>query len=120
MDVPFLRKNDISWSDDTSSAWQQMFGHTDFRVTEVYVVLKDGSGLLSRLPGDYEDLPNGSFTLGNKGDMVLYVTHRSPKDSDDWVECQSVIDDSWGRWQPGSLQIRLPELISEESVQAVC
>ncbi|MEG8642175.1 hypothetical protein U4Q25_10250 [Klebsiella pneumoniae] len=92
----FLRKNDISWSDDTSSAWQQMFGHTDYRVTEVYVVLKDGSGLLSRLPGDYEGLPNGPFTLGNKGDMVLYVTHRSPKDSDDWVECNSALDTSWG------------------------
>ncbi len=46
----YLRDHDISWSDYTYSAWQQMFGHTQYRVTEIFVYLKDGSGLLSRLP----------------------------------------------------------------------
>lgn len=55
----FLRKHNISWSDATHSAWQQMFGLTNYRVTELFVVLKDGSGLLSRLPGRFEGLPNG-------------------------------------------------------------
>lgn len=92
----FLRNNDISWSDNTSSAWQAMFGHTEYRVTEIYVYLKDGSGLLSRLPGDFEEWPNGPFTLGNTGDITLYVTHRKPKTSNKWVEQKGSLEPSWG------------------------
>ncbi|MGL9721770.1 hypothetical protein [Symbiopectobacterium sp.] len=92
----FLRKHNISWSDSTHSAWQQMFGLTDYRVTELFVVLNDGSGLLSRLPGRFEGLPNGPFTLGNKGDVILYVTHRSPASSDKWVEYGDVIHQDYG------------------------
>ncbi|BAN99671.1 hypothetical protein E05_49050 [Plautia stali symbiont] len=73
-----------------------MFGLTDYRVTEVFVVLKDGSGLLSRLPGRFEGLPNGPFTLGNNGDVILYVTHRSSANSDDWVEYGDVIHQDYG------------------------
>ncbi|KFK92761.1 MULTISPECIES: hypothetical protein [unclassified Serratia (in: enterobacteria)] len=92
----FLRHHDISWSDNTSSAWQAMFGHTEFRVTEIYVFLKDGSGLLCRLPGKYEAWPNGPFTLGNKGDITLYVTHRKSTKGKDWVEYEGLVDSSWG------------------------
>lgn len=46
-----LWNNDISWSDNTSSAWQAMFDQTGFSVTEVRVILRDGSGMMSRLPG---------------------------------------------------------------------
>ncbi|MGX8941969.1 hypothetical protein ACWWJF_18465 [Symbiopectobacterium sp. Eva_TO] len=92
----FLRKHNISWSDGTHSAWQQMFGLTDYRVTELFVVLKDGSGLLSRLPGRFEGLPNGPFTLGNNGDVILYVTHRSSANSDEWVEYGDVIHQDYG------------------------
>lgn len=99
----YLRDHDISWSDDTNSAWQQMFGHTQYRVTEIFVYLKDGSGLLSRLPGNYEEWPNGPFTLGNHGDISLYVTHRKSINGDDWVEYEGVVHQSWGAlatWVP--------------------
>lgn len=92
----FLRDHDISWSDGTSSAWQQMFDHIDYRVTEFYVIMKDGSGLLSRLPGDFEDLPAGPFALGNSGDIILYATHHSPADSEEWIKYDDVVDSSWG------------------------
>lgn len=92
----FLRQHNISWSDSTHSAWQQMFGLTDYRATELFVILKDGSGLLSRLPGRFEGLPNGPFTLGNNGDVILYVTHRSPANSDEWVEYGDVIHQDYG------------------------
>lgn len=91
-----LRKYDISWSDDTSSAWQAMFGHTQYRVTEIFVYLKDGSGLLSRLPGNYEEWPNGPFTLGNHGDISLYVTHRKSINGEAWEEYEGVVYQSWG------------------------
>lgn len=92
----FLRYHDISWSDGTSSAWQAMFDQTGFSVTEVRVILRDGSGMMSRLPGNFEDWPNGPFTLGNKGDMVLYVTHSSPSGSNEWEEYEGVVDKYWG------------------------
>ena len=91
-----LWNNDISWSDDTSSAWQAMFDQTDFSVTEVRVILRDGSGMMSRLPGNFEEWPNGPFTLGNKGDIVLYVTHSSPSGSNEWEEYKGVVDKYWG------------------------
>lgn len=91
-----LRKYDISWSDDTSSAWQAMFGHTQYRVTEIFVYLKDGSGLLSRLPGNYEEWPNGPFTLGNHGDISLNVTHRKSINGETWEEYEGVVHQSWG------------------------
>lgn len=68
----------------------------EHRVTEIFVYLKDGSGLLSRLPGDYEEWPNGPFTLGNKGDITLYVTHRRSIQGGEWVKYDGVVHDSWG------------------------
>ncbi|EEI9429493.1 hypothetical protein RDB90_004333 [Salmonella enterica] len=91
-----LRALNISWSDNTNSAWQQMFGLTDYRCTELFVILKDGSGLQSRPLSRFEGLPNGPFTLGNSGDVILYVTHTSEPDSDDWIEFEEVIHKSWG------------------------
>lgn len=91
-----LRKYNISWSDSTRSAWEAMFDHTEFRVTEIFVYLKDGSALLSRLPGNYEDWPNGPFTLGNKGDITLYVTHRRSVNGKEWNQYEGLIDPSWG------------------------
>ncbi|HGB3471631.1 TPA: hypothetical protein ACIVB1_001921 [Salmonella enterica subsp. diarizonae serovar 61:l,v:z35] len=92
----FLRDHDISWSDSTSSAWQQMFGIIDYRCTELFIILKDGSGLRSSPLGRFEGLPNGPFTLGNNGDVILYVTHTSSSDSEDWIEYEAVIHHSWG------------------------
>ncbi|EIW2892672.1 hypothetical protein MB878_004208 [Salmonella enterica] len=91
-----LRALNISWSDSTSSAWQQMFGLTDYRCTELFVILKDGSGLQSSPLSRFEGLPNGPFTLGNSGDVILYVTHTSEPGSDDWIEYDQVIHKSWG------------------------
>lgn len=91
-----LRKYDISWSDNTSSAWQQMFGMTDYGTTEVIVILRNGSGLQSINVARFEGLPNGPYTLGNNGDVILYVTHSSPPDNEEWVEFKDVVHDSWG------------------------
>ncbi|MCZ5585909.1 hypothetical protein O5621_13950 [Escherichia coli] len=111
-----LWNNDISWSDDTSSAWQAMFDQTGFSVTEVRVILRDGSGMMSRLPGT---LKSGLTVRlrGNKGDMVLYVTHSSPSGSNEWEEYKGVVDKYWELWQPIFQQIRLPEWRSGAFVQ---
>ncbi|EAO8388446.1 hypothetical protein C6J21_001393 [Salmonella enterica subsp. enterica serovar Thompson] len=108
-----LRKYNISWSDSTSSAWQQMFGMTDYVVTEVIVILKDGSELRSLLPGDFEAEPNGSFALGTNGDVIIYATHHRLSASKNWVEYPDVNDATLGAlatWIPSgqiaSLKLR--------------
>ncbi|HAT1685373.1 TPA: hypothetical protein I8Y21_006231 [Klebsiella oxytoca] len=87
----FLRDHDISWSDSTSSAWQQMFGQIDFRTTELVVFLKNGAALASRDMGRFEGLANGPFTLGNQGDVILYVTDRLSVKTGKWKKDENVI-----------------------------
>lgn len=100
-----LRALNISWSDSTSSAWQQMFGLIDYRCTELFVILRDGSGLRSSPLTNFEGLANGPFCLGNSGDIILYITHYKPADRENWVEYDpdAVTHESWGAlasWVP--------------------
>ncbi|HBC1756135.1 TPA: hypothetical protein IB163_004390 [Escherichia coli] len=113
----FLWNHDISWSDDTSSAWQSLFNQMDFTFSEIYVYLKDGSVLLSLAPGRFAGRPNGPVTLGNKGDIILYVTHRTTVGSNIWTECDSgVADDGWG-----TLATYIPaEQIARVDIRRVC
>lgn len=108
----FLRDNDISWSDGTSSAWQQMFDLRDNPVYEISVHLKNGMVLLSRDIARFENFPNGPCTLGTRGDVILYVTHYIPEGSQEWVEEQDVVNETYGNlatWVPAE-QIALLEI----------
>ncbi|MCX9038956.1 hypothetical protein NLN82_23305 [Citrobacter portucalensis] len=91
----FLRDNDISWSDNTSSAWQKMFDQRGYFVSEVYVHLKNGTTLLSEHPGNFEGAPGGSLVLGAEKDLLLYATHIKRTPSGDW-ESLEVKHDDWG------------------------
>ncbi|MFI8017642.1 hypothetical protein ACIF2R_01525 [Serratia marcescens] len=91
-----LRRSDVSWSDSTNSAWQQMFGHTDYRVYEVTVYLKSGTVLLSRNVAQFEGLPNGPCTFGNQGDIIIYVTHRRLASTPGWKEDKAVNNEIYG------------------------
>ena len=44
-------------------------------VTEVRVILRDGSGMMSRLPRNFEEWPNGPFTTGIKA--IWFFTSRT-------------------------------------------
>ena len=117
----FLRDNDISWSDNTRSAWQQMLGQTDYAVYEVVVYLKDGVILLSRDIIRFEGLPNGPCTLGNDGDVILYVTNRFKPNKQEWCEDKSVIDGKYGAlatFIPGDQIARME--IRRAPINAVC
>ncbi|ECG5643193.1 hypothetical protein E1K64_15735 [Salmonella enterica subsp. enterica serovar Poona] len=108
----FLRDHDISWSDDTGTAWQQMFGLIDYRCTELFVILRDGSGLRSSPLANFEGLANGPFCMGNNGDVILYITHYKPADRENWVEYdpEAVVDESWGAlasWVPADQIARI-------------
>lgn len=91
-----LRKYDISWSDNTSSAWQQLFDQRNAPVYELTVYLKNGVILLSRDMATFDGLPNGPCTLGNKGDVILYVTHRYLPGKKEWQVDEHVTNERYG------------------------
>lgn len=91
----FLRDHDISWSDSTSSAWQRMFDQRGYYISEVYVILKDGTTLVSEHPGNFEGQPCGSFVMGADKDILIHVTREKPPGSSEWIK-RKVIHDSWG------------------------
>ena len=91
----FLRNKDISWSDDTPSAWMRMFDQHGYYISEAYVYLKNGIVLLSENPGKFEGQASGSFVLGVEKDIVMYVTHEKKPGRDEWIE-KDVESKSWG------------------------
>lgn len=99
----FLRRHDISWSDGTRSAWQRMYDQRGYYISEAHVYLKDGTVLLSELPGSFEGQPCGSFVLGNDRDVLMYVTHEKRPGSEEWTRRPDVIHSTWGArstWLP--------------------
>lgn len=91
----FLRDHDISWSDSTSSAWQRMFDQRGYYISEIYVILKDGTTLVSEQPGNFEGQPCGSFVMGADKDILIHVTREKHPGSSEWIK-RKVIHDSWG------------------------
>ncbi|HEJ9423272.1 TPA: hypothetical protein SMO99_001395 [Proteus mirabilis] len=91
----FLRDKDISWSDNTHSAWQRMFDQHGYYISEGYVYLKDGTVLLSEHPGHFEGQPGGAFVLGAEKDVLMYVTHEKKLGNDKWLK-KEVANKNWG------------------------
>lgn len=97
-----LRAANVSFSNNDKTAWQSMIHHTEWRVTEVIITLKNGTKLRSRDLHKFKDKPDGPIAFGHSGDIVLYVTGMQYSDDDDWLECEGVNHSS------GSLATYLP------------
>lgn len=70
-----LRQIDVSWGDDTPTAWQRLISDQDHYVTQISVLTADGRWFRCDDAGAVADLPNGPCILGTNGDIVLYPTH---------------------------------------------
>lgn len=70
-----LRFLDISWADDTPSAWSKMSSEQRYHITQISVMLQDGTRLRCNDTSLCSDLPLGPCVLGTNGDLLLYVTH---------------------------------------------
>jgi hypothetical protein len=75
-----LRLFDISWSNDDPSAFVTLTGSTHFYVTQVAVLLDDGTWLRCDHAEQFIDAPFGPCQLGPNGDIALYLTHEEAPD----------------------------------------
>jgi hypothetical protein len=91
-----LRKSDYSWSNDDPTSWRTITSSTDFWFTQVSVQMKDGTWLECRDTNQYKDHPHGPMTLGQNGDIALYVTDITQPNDTEAVAETNVIDTDWG------------------------
>lgn len=77
-----LRALDLTWGDDTPSAWFRMISEQDHYVTQLIVYTKDGRRLRCMDTRPFASAPLGPCVLGTNGDVVLYVTDLSDEKGD--------------------------------------
>ena len=88
-----LRGGDISWGDDTPSAWVRMISDQRHYVSQISVLTKDDRWLRCDDTERFRDAPLGPCVLGTNGDIILYLTH--VKDAEGTREVQ-VLDEYHG------------------------
>jgi hypothetical protein len=70
-----LRHFNISWADDTPTAWATISSaNSQHKLTQLSVLLQDGTWLICSPVGKFNDDPFGPCVLGQGGDLALYVT----------------------------------------------
>lgn len=70
-----LRRANISWADDTPTAWATIASaNSQHKLTQVAVLMEDGTWLNCSKLGLFNDDPFGPCILGQVGDVALYVT----------------------------------------------
>jgi hypothetical protein len=72
---PILRKLNITWADDDPSALATLSGNSKFGVTQIAVLLDDGTWLRCDDVRKFENAPFWPYVLGPNGDVALYLTH---------------------------------------------
>lgn len=70
-----LRRLDISWADDTPSAWAKLSAEQGYHITQISVLTVDGIRLRCNDAASCGSLPLGPCVLGTNGDVLMYVTH---------------------------------------------
>lgn len=90
-----LRKTDISYNDETPSAWAALLSAQNGGVRQLYVKLQDGTWLGCNNLEDFMREPNGACILGSDGDILMYVTHTKSTEETFFSECPDVKNE-WG------------------------
>jgi len=72
---PILQKFDITWANDDPSALATLSGNSKFGVTQIAVLLDDGTWLRCDDVRKFERAPYWPYVLGPNGDVALYLTH---------------------------------------------
>jgi hypothetical protein len=70
-----IRYFDVSWSDDDQSALDTLLGNSSHRISQIAVLLDDGTWLRCDDAAKFKDSPFGPCVLGPTGDVALYLTH---------------------------------------------
>lgn len=90
-----FRMLDLSWSDDDPSALASISDNTKYPVSQVAVLLDDGTWLRCDDAGQFRDAPFAPYKLGPTGDIALYLTHEEPPGKKA-KELRTVRDSEWG------------------------
>jgi hypothetical protein len=72
---PILKKFDVTWSNDDPSALATLSENSKFGVTQIAVLLDDGTWLRCDDARKFGDAPYAPFLLGPTGDVAFYLTH---------------------------------------------
>lgn len=99
-----LRQGDVTWTDDAPSALATLSENNKFRVTQVAVLLDDGTWLSCRNAAVFENAPFGAFLLGPNGDVAIHLTHEQSPGGEE-RELATVYDPHYGyriTWLPAS------------------
>jgi hypothetical protein len=72
---PILRWFNVTWSNDDPSALATLSGDSKFGVTQIAVLLDDGTWLRCDNVLAFENAPFSPYVLGPNGDVALYLTH---------------------------------------------
>lgn len=70
-----LRALNATWADDAPSALATLSDNTSNRITQIAVLLDDGTWLECREAIKFANVPHGPCVIGPNGDIALYLTH---------------------------------------------
>jgi hypothetical protein len=73
-----LRAGNVTWSDDEPSALATLSCSTKFYVSQIAVLLDDGTWLSCKDTAPFADAPFGPCQIGPNGDVAMYLTHEEP------------------------------------------
>ncbi|MGQ4812505.1 hypothetical protein ACCZ74_09435 [Agrobacterium vitis] len=91
-----LRKIRISHADEMPSAWFSLFSIKNVNGRQLSVKLTDGGWLHCEDLNLFANEPNGPCTLGNTGDVLMYVTHAKAPGATEFVPVVDTINTDWG------------------------
>jgi hypothetical protein len=72
---PILRKLNVTWSNDDPSAFATINDNSKFYVTQIAVLLDDGTWLRCDDVQQFKGAPYWPCVLGPNGDIAIYLTH---------------------------------------------
>jgi hypothetical protein len=75
-----LRVRDVSWADDSPSAWHSLTsGNSRYRMSQISVLTDDNLWLTCDDVFEFDKDPFGPVLLGPTGDVALFITGEQPE-----------------------------------------
>lgn len=90
-----LRGPNTTWSDDTPSAWARLQENREYPLSQISVLLKDGTWLHCGQTSAFNSAPYSPAVLGTNGDVLMYLTSIKPKDGEERLQ-STTIDPDYG------------------------
>jgi len=92
-----VRKTNLSWSDETPSAWSKITLHNSkIYLSQLSVQLDDDSWLFCDDTRKFAKSPFGPCVLGTNGDVAIYATHKCRPGGKEFTENPDVRDTHHG------------------------